>query len=182
MVDLQTIQEAYYMVAATGVIVAAIFYILNLRETVRNRKITLTTTFMEPFSSKEGLRDFIELSSMDWSDLEDFKKKYDSRVNPENFVLRMSMWNRCEKVGQLYREGMLDLGTIVSGGNAWIQYMWAKFKPVIEMYRGSDFGPYSYRDFEYIAGKLVEYFEKREKIDKDHWGRIMHEQIKTSTQ
>jgi hypothetical protein len=33
MVDLSEIQAAYYMVAVTGVLVAAIYYVLNMRAT-----------------------------------------------------------------------------------------------------------------------------------------------------
>ena len=40
MVELAEIQAVYYMVAATGVLVAAVFYMFNLRETMRNRKAT----------------------------------------------------------------------------------------------------------------------------------------------
>ena len=43
MVDLAEIQAAYYMVAATGVLVAAVYYILNIRTTQRNMKQTLET-------------------------------------------------------------------------------------------------------------------------------------------
>jgi hypothetical protein len=43
MVDLSEIQAAYYMVAATGVLVAAVFYIMNLREQRRNARLTLET-------------------------------------------------------------------------------------------------------------------------------------------
>jgi hypothetical protein len=164
------------MVAATGVIVAAIFYMLNLRETTRNRRITLTTTLMEPFSTKEGLRDFVELVSMQWSDLEDFKKRYDSRVNPENYALRQSMWIKCDKLGQLYNDGLLDLRTLDIGSGSVIQYMWTKFKPVIEMYRKTDFTPLAYRDFESVAEKLLEYDQVKGDLEKGRLGRIMQEQ------
>jgi hypothetical protein len=38
MVSFEEIQAAYYMVAATGVLVAAIYYIMNLRNAVRDRR------------------------------------------------------------------------------------------------------------------------------------------------
>jgi len=46
MVTLEEIQSVYYIVAATGVLVAAVFYILNMRETTRNRRLTLTNNLM----------------------------------------------------------------------------------------------------------------------------------------
>jgi hypothetical protein len=41
MVDLGEIQAAYYMVAATGVLVAAAYYVLNIRTNRRNQELTL---------------------------------------------------------------------------------------------------------------------------------------------
>jgi len=43
MVDLAEIQAAYYMVAATGVLVAAVYYVMTLRTTQRNMKANLET-------------------------------------------------------------------------------------------------------------------------------------------
>jgi len=88
MVSIEEIQAAYYMVAATGVLVAAVFYVLNLRETTKNRRITLTNTMMQPFMSEEGNRLFIDLVNMKWSDLDDFMLRYDSKTNPENYAKR----------------------------------------------------------------------------------------------
>jgi len=41
MVEFQDIQAAYYMVAATGVLIAAAYYILNLRVSMRNQELSL---------------------------------------------------------------------------------------------------------------------------------------------
>jgi hypothetical protein len=53
MVDMQTVN---YLVAATGVIIAAIFYILNIRETTRKRRVGLTQSMLQIFSSYEGFK------------------------------------------------------------------------------------------------------------------------------
>ena len=52
MVGFEEIQTAYYLVVATGVLLAVFYYALNLRETMKNRRITLTTTLMQPFLSR----------------------------------------------------------------------------------------------------------------------------------
>ena len=153
MVDLQLIGV---LVTAASATIAMVFYILNLRETARNRRVTLTTTLMQRFMTIEGMKHFYELYSMEWSSLDDYRSKYDSRVNPDNFAKRMSMWNLCDSLGQLYREDMIDLKTLRGGAGNVIQYMWIKFKPVIEMYRGTDFSPVVYQNFEYVAEKLIE--------------------------
>lgn len=123
MVDLATLQAVSYIIGSLGVLMAAVYYVLNLRETVKNRRITLTNTMMQPFMSEEGCRRFIDLVTMEWSDLEDYKRKYDSRTNPANFAKRYSMWNLCENFGRLYREGLIDLETLYGGSSSIIQYL-----------------------------------------------------------
>ena len=145
------------LVAIVGVFIGLSYYIMNIREVRRNRKVTLTNTMLQPFMSDEGNRNMMELFTMEWSSLDDFKAKYDHRNNPENSVKRMAIWNRCEAIGHLYREGMLDIKTIFASSHMNIQIMWDKFKPIIEMYRGSDFLDISYTDFEYLAKHLREF-------------------------
>jgi len=41
MVDLAEIQAAYYMVAATGVLVAAAYYLMNIRTNQRNQELKM---------------------------------------------------------------------------------------------------------------------------------------------
>lgn len=161
MVELVVLQSLSYMAGAIGVCIAAIYYIVNLREINKNRKITLTTTMMQPFMTEAGIRLLIDLTTMEWSDLDDFKRRYDSRINPENYAKRIAMWNLCENFGRLYREGLIDLETLYGGSGFTIQIMWVKFKPVIEMYRVSDYTKGHYGNFEYVAEKLNEFQIKK---------------------
>lgn len=130
MVDFQSLSIT---LAALSFVIAALYYALNLREIRRSRRITLTTTVLEPFMTKEGYSNVLDMLDMEWSDLEDFKSKYDHRANPENVANRMSMWNRFETIGMLYREGLLDLKTLYGGIGVVLTVMWFKFKPIIEI-------------------------------------------------
>jgi hypothetical protein len=159
------VQLVGVLVTATSVTVAVVFYILNLRETSKNRKIALTTSIMQPFMTDEGIKKFYSLYTMEWRDLEDYQRKYDSRINPENFAMRMSMWNLCESLGYLYRQGAIDLETLYHSTNGVVQYMWVKFKPVIEMYRGTDFQPRAYENFQFFAEKLLDYSDSYNRGD-----------------
>ncbi len=161
MVELVVLQSLSYMAGALGVCIAAIYYVINLREMNKNRKITLTTTVMQPFVTEEGVKLLIDLINQEWSDLDDFMRRYDSRVNPENYAKRISMWNLCENCGRLYREGLLDIETLHGGSAYFIQLLWVKFKPIIEMYRKSDFTKGHYSNFEYVAEKLNEFQLKK---------------------
>jgi hypothetical protein len=78
MVDLAEIQAAYYMVAATGVLVAAIYYVLNMRATQRNLKANLDTrqaqilmNLYERWSEPEFQNAWRDIQTWEWRDYED---------------------------------------------------------------------------------------------------------------
>ena len=153
MVDIQSVSIT---LAALSFIVAATYYAMNLIEVRRSRRITLTTTLMQPFMTVEGNREFGDLLSMEWSDLDDYKRKYDHRVNLENFSMRIAVWRLFDSIGLLYRKGLLDLETINSGSTGIIPSLWRKFKPVVEMYRETDFHRSTWENWEYLAERLQE--------------------------
>jgi len=153
MIELSVIRD---LVTIFGVIGGFTYYVMNLMETRRSRRITLTTTLMQYFMTKEGSREITELFSMEWSDLDDYMSKYDHRVNPENFSLRIAVWRLFDSVGLLYRKGLLDLETINSGSTGIIHSQWRKFKPVVEMYRETDYHRSTWENWEYLAEKLQE--------------------------
>ena len=164
MIELGTIRD---LVAISGVFIGLSYYIMNIREVRYNRKITLTNNVLQPFQTKEGFQTIMDLLSMEWTSIDDFKQKYDHRVNPENSAARMAMWNKCESIGLLYRQGLLDLETLFGGSQGIIATLWAKFKPIIMMYRESDMGPTAYINFEYLATSLTKYMEKQGETDPD---------------
>jgi hypothetical protein len=172
MVDVSLLQSASYVAAAIGVCVAAFYYVLtlrvqqeNLREATKNRQATLSMNIMQSFLSEEGALRLIDLMNMQWSDFEDFKKKYDSSVNPGSFAKRQAVWNTCEVIGYQYRSGLLDINTIYSVGGYWIRSEWRRFKSVIEEYRKWE-APRDYlENFEYLADVLQRMAEERDPED-----------------
>ena len=157
MVDLAEIQAAYYMVAATGVLVAAAYYVLNIRETMKNRRATTTNNIQQSFLTEEWQRRFLEVMSMQWSDFEDFRKRYDSSVNPQSYVKRNSLLVQYDNLGRQYRSGIIDLDAFGSVSAYALVLTWFKFKSIIETYRGLEYPRDGFSDFEYLA----EAFEKR---------------------
>ena len=161
MVDLGEIQTAYYMVAATGVLVAAAYYMMNMRYTQRNMKQTLDTrqaTFenneWQKCMSLEWCNNYLDLMGMQWTDLDDFKRKYDSSVNPQNFAKRSYLFFGLCSVGSQVRQGLLDTDSFDDMWAMAVLRSWYKFKPIIEAYRGWQWPKGAYRDFEYLAGVL----------------------------
>ncbi|MGD0805847.1 MAG: hypothetical protein ABSA11_17430, partial [Candidatus Bathyarchaeia archaeon] len=59
MVDLALLQSVSYIAGALGVCVAAIYYMLNLREVRQNRRISFTSNLLQTIASKEGIRSWV---------------------------------------------------------------------------------------------------------------------------
>jgi len=148
------------MVAATGVLVAAFYYVMNLRETNRNRRITTTTTLIQSLLTLDTLRIEAEMYEMKWKDWDDFRSKYDSSVNIDNFTYRMRLWGIYEAIGTLYRSGLLDMKSLFCVTSISIVAVWVKFKPIIEEYRRVSIGREGYRNWEYVANEVAKYIEK----------------------
>ena len=160
MVSFQDVQTAYYLIAATGVLVAAIYYIQNMRNAERNRKTQLSTNITEKLGSKEFLKDFIELSNMDWRDPEAFAKKYDSSLNTEtsndSFAQRWHLWATYENLGYLMRNGLVDDEIVYNSQGVHPMIAWARCLPVLEYYRRKELGSRYFENFEYLARRMWE--------------------------
>jgi hypothetical protein len=167
MVDVQTITT---MFGGIGIGVAAIYYIFNLRETTKNRKIAYTTNFMQTFYSKENSRRFIDLRQLKFKDFEDFQTKYDSVVNPENFADRWSFLGMLDVLGFQYKAGLVDLDTLYELNWSPILMMWVKFSPIIKEYKKSDYGRDTYANFEFLARELWRLKVERDPMWKEHSG------------
>jgi hypothetical protein len=157
MVDLVVLQSLSYTAGAISVVLGVIYYAINLRETTKNRKVTLTSNMLSNINSEEGFKNWLNLMNMQWTDFKDFRRKYDSSVNPENFAKRMAYWTACDHVGWQLKTGLVDLKTIVYAGGGNLSFMWSKFKPVIEEYRKIEYGDYAYSNWGYLAEEIEKY-------------------------
>ena len=55
----------------------------------------------------------------------------------------------------------LDLKTLYGGIGGVLTVIWFKFKPIIEMYRETEYDATSYENFEYLAERVLKYNEAR---------------------
>jgi hypothetical protein len=155
LVDLGEIQAAYYMVAATGVLVAAVFYIVNLRETTRNRKATFASNQLQFSGSVEWQKLDMDVFELKWSDFDDFEKKYGWPANPELAAKRLAYLARYDAIGRQVRAGFFSLDDIGALAGYNLVATWLFFKPIIEGYRRTEFPTNAYSEFEYVANAMM---------------------------
>jgi hypothetical protein len=168
LVDLVEIQAAYYMVAATGVLIAAVYYVMTLKTTQRNqelmlkaqqqnletRRIALMDSIIARSINKEAMRSIFELLRYEWSDYGDFERKYGSENNVEAAATRYAVWNGYDSIGMMLRKDMVEAEDIYDVGSVCI-YIWVKFKPVIEENRRRYNGESYLKDFEYLYEEMM---------------------------
>lgn len=160
MVSIEEIQAVYYMVAATGVLVAAGYYVLNMRATLQTRRIGLMDSIATRIVNKEGYRDNFELLRYEWSDYEDFERKYGSENDVDAAAKRYAVWSSFNRIGGLLRVGIVDADDLYDAGLTSAIFIWGKYKPIIEETRRRYFGRDMFRDFEFLA-------EERDRIGKE---------------
>ena len=173
MVDIAFLQSIASLLGYVTVSIAALGFVFNIRETAKNRKVTLTATLLSTINSEDGQRKYYELMSQEWSDVDDFLRKYDSSVNPENYIKRYYLWNLFEHVGWQYRKGLVDLETIYYSAGLNILLLWRKYEPIVEEYRKTQYGRGHFANWEYLAGALDKMSESLDPEIHKKWGQIV---------
>ena len=168
MVELAEIQTAYYMVAATGVLVAAIFYILNLRISQRNQELmlkaqqqTLETRQAQMFMSiyqTDYSNDFLEalhrVMEMELKDVDDWKKM---RRDKEMYKAWTMVASYLEGIGVLVRENLVDIRLVSEMSSGFIQWYWERFGPGILRCREELNFPRYLIEAEYLAERVKDF-------------------------
>ncbi len=177
MVDLAEIQAAYYMVAATGVLVAAVYYIINIRttrktqelalksqeQTLETRQAQLFKEFLKTQESYEFTRTFQELFyDWSWTDYDDFMKKYglgslDSRTK------MTIVFGFFEGLGIMVRRGLISVDLVYEFNYNSLIGFWEKYSEIVGDLRQHFGSPQFYEPIEWLYGEM-----KKLQISKGH--------------
>jgi len=149
------------MFGGIGVGIAAFYYILNLREQRRNRRVALTQSLIQNLNSVETLKIQGELMSMEWKDYDDFERKYGSDYNLDNYAKRMHFFYTFEAIGDLLRAGMADVETLYGVTMFTAIMIWQKFLPTLAENRRRYTGKDGWSGFEYLVNELIRIRNKR---------------------
>ena len=161
MVDLVVLQSLSYTAGALSVILGVIYYMINLRETTRNRRVTLTNALMQQFITEETNKQWIEIMQVEWEDFDDYFKKYDSVVNPDFYAKRDLFCRSYDLFGYQYVSGYLDMGTLWTVVNEGVTETWRKYGPIYEEYKARGVYPlHVFEYFEYLAYEMSKMMAK----------------------
>jgi hypothetical protein len=114
LVTIEEIQAAYYMVAATGVLVAAAYYVMNIRNATRDRRKQMIMMKMPPMT-REYYEWNVQIRNT-WRGPEGWKEEY--QLDPVRQSKVFHIMNIYGVVGQLYSEGLMSIEEIVQSYSA----------------------------------------------------------------
>jgi hypothetical protein len=158
MIDLSMIRD---FVAIFGVIAGFSYYVLTVRNANIARKTQVVLNLSQNmFRAEQNLMN-IELLSMDWEDFDDFRRKYDSTVNPESFSRRWQIWQAYENMGYMLHQGIIDIETLYNmiGPTSILQF-WQKFEPIFLEQRRLYGEPHWFRWTEYLVNETLRHRAK----------------------
>jgi hypothetical protein len=159
MVDLAEIQAAYYMVAATGVLVAAGYYVLNMRATLQTRQAQLFMQIFQRFQEPEFTKKWSSLMDAEWSDYDDYMNRISS--NPDHSADRLSVQTYFEGVAVLLMKNMIDVDFVYELMPTMVTTFWKKYEPIVKVVRERLNYPQWFRPVEYLSDRMIEQAKRR---------------------
>lgn len=172
MVGFEDVQTIYYMITATGVLLAAIDYVFTLRAQRANMKTTLETRQAELFMGvyqtyvkKELHRDIEIVLNAEFTDFEDWLLKYGPKSNPEGHAKFDSVLSYMEGLGALVKRNLIDPSYVVELLGLEVLYTHQKYRLVIAGIRKAN--PTLYTDFD-VLYEAIKKFIPEPKLDDRH--------------
>jgi hypothetical protein len=171
MVDLAEIQAAYYMVAATGVLVAAAYYVMNIKTNQKNQELMLKSQaltneirqadLIQKYTgfivSKEMMSAWTELVIyQNFSTFDEWMEKY-GRKDKDAYNRLLIVMGFLNGYGVLYEKGLMDIETIEKT----IQpvtfiWVWYKVESIVRVWRAVYKDPDFYSPLEVISKAVID--------------------------
>ena len=162
MIDISMIRD---LVAIFGVLAGFSYYVLTVRNAQKSQKIAEESRQIQAisgyFQSEGDYRAIIELMNMEWTDYDDFERKYGSDNNPDNYAKRQLIWNQFNNLGYMLKNDLLDRKGTFDLMHALPIAMWAKFGDVIKEIRRRYNQPLACKYFEYLAEECARDMRER---------------------
>jgi hypothetical protein len=163
----------YLPLVLTGLgLAASMFYyaraLYNANQTRKAQFILQITAWRQ---NPDGWKINHELSEMQWTDYEDFNKKYDAANNPEHAFRRNSFLYTLDTWGHLMKTANLDREMVYDIFGRGVVAIWDKFCPIFMEMRVSYFGnDDSYmKGFEYLYNEMMAVRKRRGITGKFHF-------------
>jgi predicted outer membrane lipoprotein len=165
MVDLTEIQAAYYLVAATGVLLAAAFYIINIKAQNRNREAQLFMNITnQSFNNPNWNKAFLVVDRAKWSSAKEFIELNGYPNETEFNNAYGTLVGFFEGLGVFVREGLVDIRLVALLMTGYTKGFFEKISPYLEEVRVIYDMPRMLSETEYLYNRLMKYLEEHPEI------------------
>ena len=154
------VTEISAIVAAAGVMIGVVYYILDIRHQARTRQTDLVIRLYSAFISREFFDAQMNFLALEFKDYEDYVKKYGPifHVGKDGLTFKdtpevrgiLYIDNFFQEVGILLHRGLIDAGLVREVFTYRIELLWKKIEPIILGYRKEFNQPEAGKWFEYL--------------------------------
>ena len=163
MVDITEISAT---VAAAGVLVGVVYYILNIRHNRKAREMEICRVAFSDYISEQAIGKWATMMNMQWKDNKDFMEKY-GESNPEMVSKWTSWFFAWEMMGILLKNKVVRAEEMHDTGGYSAIFAWEKFKDIIQIGRDTIWGQDVFSNCEFLAQEMLKIKMKKDASFKD---------------
>jgi hypothetical protein len=141
------ITETAAIIAAAGVMIGVVYYILDIRNQSKVRQTELIMRLYSVRDSMEFQESWKKVMAKEFEEYKDYEKWYDW----SDFIVVGLFF---EGVGILLRRKLIDIGLVDDLFSYIIKTTWEKIRPVTEGVRKHNNAPQIYEWFEYLYNEM----------------------------
>jgi len=153
-------------VAAAGVLVGVVYYILDIRHNKKAREMEICRLVSSDYDSEQGVQRYATMMNMEWKDYKDFMEKY-GQSNPEMWSKWVSQFLAWEMMGILLKNKVVNAEEMHDLGGYSAIFAWEKFKDIIQTSRDMVWGRDMCSNSEFFAQEMLKVKIKKDASFKD---------------
>ena len=165
------IETIGFILTGLGLTASIIYYANILNNANKTQQLQLETRqvqlFMNIFqniNSEESMTTWVELMRAEFTDYDDWAKKYDSQVNPQSWGKRTHIWYNYHGLGVLLRDGIIKIELIDDLVGMLALHQWNKYGNIIKEMQVRQGLPRAYYGFEYLVEELEKYYQEHPEL------------------
>ena len=147
MVDILLVQTVSIAIASAGVLLAAIYYVLQIRHQTRLRQTDLVMRLYSTFGSKEFQDAWTRIESIEFKNYDEYVKK-----------CGLGDYAQCatffEGIGVLLQKKLIDINLVDALFSVPLKFMYERMKPIIEGNREQLHNQRVFEHFEYLYNQM----------------------------
>jgi hypothetical protein len=150
------VTEISAIVAAAGVLVGVVYYILDIRNQAKIRRIDMVMKLYATFGSTEYQKAYQTMMKLEFEDYSDYRKRCAENAEVNAALMTVNVF--FEGIGVLVKRKLVGMDLVDDLLSSDILGTWEKMKPLVEGIRKSFARPQSWEWFEYLYNEM----QKRE--------------------